>query len=55
MLTTIINKIGNDVQLWTVEIDESDLVALMEKYGHKGESVLVDADELHDEIKEYYK
>ena len=55
MLITITSKLGEDVQLWTFDIDESDLNALMEKYGHKGEGVLVDADELPHDIKEYYK
>ncbi len=55
MIITITNKLGEDVQLWTFNIDESDLIALMEKYGHTGEGVLVDADELPEDIKHYYK
>ena len=55
MIITIISKLDDSAQLWTFDIDESDAAQLMEKYAASGESVLVDADELHDEIKEYYK
>ena len=55
MLITITSKLNEDVQLWTFDIEETDLIALMEKYGHTGEGVLVDADELPEDIKEYYK
>ena len=55
MLITITSKLNEDVQLWTFDIEEKDLIALMEKYGHKGEGVLVDADELPEDIKHYYK
>ena len=52
---TIANKLGEHVQLWTLDIDEKDLIALSEKYEGKGDSVLVDADDLPAEIKEFYK
>ena len=55
MLITITNKLGEDVQLWTFEIEEADIIAICEKYGSRGESVLIDADELPADIKEYYK
>ena len=55
MIITITNKLGEDVQLWTFDIEEKDLIALMEKYGHTGEGVLVDADDLPKDIKHYYK
>ena len=55
MLITITSKLNEDVQLWTFDIEEADLIALMEKYGHKGEGVLVDADELPEDIKHYYE
>ena len=55
MIITITNKLGEDVQLWTFDIKESDLMVLSQKYGHTGESVLVDADELPEDIKHYYK
>lgn len=56
MLITILNDFGNgDVQAWTFDIKESDLMEICEKYGHTGESVLLDADELPVDIKVYYK
>ena len=55
MLITITNKFGEDVQLWTFDIKEEDLIKLSEKYGSCGESVLIDADNLPEDIKEYYK
>ena len=55
MTITIITEIGKSAQLWTFDIEDADLARIMEKYGDKGESVIVDADELHDEIKNYYK
>ena len=55
MIITIVSKLDDSAQLWTFDIEESDLVQIMEKYSDKGESVIVDADELHDEIKNYYK
>ena len=55
MIITITNKLGDDVQLWTFEIRESDLVELMQKYDGRGESVLIDADELPEDIKPYYE
>lgn len=55
MTITIINKLNDDVQLWTFDSEESDILALMEKYGHTGEGVLIDADDLPEDIKHYYK
>ena len=55
MIITITSKLDKDVQLWTFNIDESDLNSLMEKYGHTGEGVLVDANDLPEDIKDYYK
>lgn len=55
MLITITSKLNNDVQLWTFDIDEADMFALMGKYGHTGEGVLLDAEELPDDIKHYYE
>ena len=55
MLITITSKLGDDVQLWTFNIENEDLNALMEKYGHTGEGVLVDADDLPEDIKHYYE
>ena len=55
MLITITSRLGEDVQLWTFDIKEEDLIKLSEKYGACGESVLIDAEELPHDIKEYYK
>lgn len=55
MIITIVSKLNDDAQLWTFDIEEGDLFALMEKYADYGEGVLVDPDELHDDIKQYYK
>ena len=55
MLITITNKLDESVQLWTFNIEEADLIKLAEKYGARGESVLIDADDLPEDIKNYYK
>lgn len=55
MLITIISKCGDYPQAWTVDIKPEDMRELMEKYDGRGESVLMDADDLPREIQEYYK
>ena len=55
MIITITNKLGNGAQLWTFDIKEEDLIKIFEKYEGRGESVLIDADELPEDIKHYYK
>lgn len=55
MTITLISKCGDCPQLWTFDIEENDLIEIMEKYGHCGESVLIDGDELPDDIREYYE
>lgn len=55
MTITIISKLDNAAQAWTFDIKSEDLQSLMEKYDGRGESVLLDADELPDDIKNYYK
>lgn len=55
VIITIIGRLDEAAQAWTFDIDEKDLVEIMEKYGHRGESVLIDTDELPDDIREYYK
>ena len=52
---TIVSELGNDLQAWTFEIKETDLVQLMLKYDGQGVSVLSDADGIADEIKDIYK
>ena len=55
MIITITNKLGEDVQLWTFDIKEEDLIPIFEKYSTSGESVLIDADDLPNDIRDYYK
>ena len=55
MIITITNKLDEGVQLWTFDIKEEDLIPIFEKYGDRGESVLIDADDLPHDIKDYYK
>ena len=43
MIIKITSKLNEDVQLWTFNIEDEDLNALMEKYGHTGEGVLVES------------
>ena len=52
---TIISEFGHDLQVWTFSIKEGDLVALMEKYGDTGCSVLVDSETIAEEIEAIYK
>lgn len=52
---TIVSELGNDLQAWTFEIKETDLVQLMLKYDGQGSSVLSDAEGIADEIKDTYK
>ena len=55
MIITITNKLENGAQLWTFDIKEEDLIPIFEKYGAHGESVVIDADDLPNDIKDYYK
>ena len=55
MIITLANKLGDHVQLWTFDIEEEDAIKLSEKYGGRGDSVLVDAEDLPAEIKDIYK
>lgn len=52
---TIVSELGNDLQAWTFEIKETDLVQLMLKYDGQGTSVLSDAEGIADEIKDIYE
>lgn len=54
-VVTIVSELDDDLQAWTLCIDESDLVELMKKYDGKGCSVLGDADDIAEEIRETYK
>ena len=55
MIITITNKLDRGVQLWTFDIKEEDLIPIFEKYSASGESVVIDAEELPHDIKDYYK
>lgn len=55
MEITIVSKLSGNVQAWTLDIDESDLNELMQKYDGRGASVLSDADDIGEEIKQLYK
>ena len=52
---TIVSELGDDLQAWTFDISEADLLALMEKYDGKGSSVLSDAEGIAEEIKDTYR
>ena len=52
---TIVSQLGNDLQAWTFDIKETDLVQLMLKYDGQGVSVLDDAEGIAEEIKDIYK
>ena len=52
---TIVSEIENDLQAWTLEIEETDLFRLMQKYDSKGTSIRGDAEDISDEIKDIYR
>lgn len=47
---TIISKVENDLQAWTFQIEESDFLALVEKYGEDGCSVRGSANDIKSEF-----
>jgi len=55
MIITIISKLHDDAQAWTLDIKADDLEALARKYDGRGESVTLSADDLPDDIQHYYK
>ena len=52
---TIVSKLGNDLQAWTFDIKETDLVQIMLKYDGKGTSILGDVQDMAAEIIDIYK
>ena len=52
---TIVSQLGDDLQAWTFDIKETDLVQIMLKYDGQGTSVLSDAEGIAEEIKDIYK
>lgn len=55
MQISIVSELNNDLQLWTFNISENDLIELMQKYDGRGASVLDDAEGIADEIKKIYR
>ena len=52
---TIVSELGDDLQAWTFNISEADLIALMEKYDGKGSSVLGDVLDIAEEINYFHR
>lgn len=52
---TIVSEIDGDVQAWTFDIKEADLIELMEKYDGRGCSIRGDVQDITDEISDIYK
>lgn len=50
---TIISQIENDLQAWTFQIEESDFLALVEKYGADGCSVRGSTNDIKEEILQH--
>ena len=55
MQISIISELNRDLQLWTFDISESDLIELMQKYDGRGVSVVDDAEGIAEEIKTLYR
>lgn len=55
MKITIISPAFNGVQAWTLDIKPSEASEIFEKFDGRGESIILDADELPDDIKHYHK
>lgn len=55
LLITMISKLDDNAQAWTFNIKEEDLNRLMEQYDGRGESVVLDTEDLPRDIQEYYK
>ena len=51
---TIVSELGNNMQAWTFDIKETDLIQLMLKYDGKGTSILGDVQDINNEISEIY-
>ena len=52
---TIVSDMGGDLQAWTFDIKETDLVQLMLKYDCHGVSVCGDVQDIQKEIEDIYK
>ena len=51
---SIVSNLGNDLQAWTFDISEADLITLMEKYDGKGSSVLGDVLDIAEELDYFH-
>lgn len=54
-LITIVSKNDGDLQAWTFDIKEADLIDLMKKYDCHGVSVCGDVQDIQKEIEDIYK
>lgn len=52
---SIISEIDGDRQIWTFQIEESDLVAIMDKYGTCGFSVRGDVSDILAEVADVWQ
>ena len=52
---TIVSELDDNLQAWSFQIEEKDLVQLMQKYEDKGSSILGDVQDITDEIIDIYK
>lgn len=55
MEITIISPLGDNLQVWTLQLTESEFSETFEKFADRGCSVLVNPDEVAEEIGEIYK
>jgi hypothetical protein len=55
MEITIISPLGDDLQVWTLYMTESEFSETFEKFAARGCSVLTDRDQVAEEIGEIYK
>lgn len=50
MEITIVSPLDDELQVWTLNLSESEYAEFGEKYGHRGASVLVSPSEVGEEI-----
>lgn len=52
---SIISGIDGDRQVWTFHIEEADLASIMDKYGHTGESLRGNVNDIIAEISDIWQ
>lgn len=52
---SIISEIDGDRQVWTFHIEEADLASIIDKYGHSGESVRGDINDIIAEVSDVWQ